>query len=167
MKKGDIVTGVVKRIDFPNKAIVDVEYIALNSNDSEISGGERAEYLLYNQIKSGENYDLILIDEPESSFDNIYLNENIRTLINNLSKKTTTFIVTHNHILGVMLNADKILYTCIEDGKYKIYTGKMSSKKFKCADGGEKNTTDIIMETMEAGKDSYYERRQIYENFEN
>lgn len=149
------------------KAIVDVEYIALNSNDSEISGGERAEYLLYNQIKSGENYDLILIDEPESSFDNIYLNENIRTLINNLSKKTTTFIVTHNHILGVMLNADKILYTCIEDGKYKIYTGKMSSKKFKCADGGEKNTTDIIMETMEAGKDSYYERRQIYENFEN
>lgn len=142
------------------KAIVDVEYIALNSNDSEISGGERAEYLLYNQIKSGENYDLILIDEPESSFDNIYLNENIRTLINNLSKKTTTFIVTHNHILGVMLNADKILYTCIEDGKYKIYTGKMSSKKFKCADGGEKNTTDIIMETMEAGKDSYYERRQ-------
>lgn len=149
------------------KAIVDVEYIALNNNDSEISGGERAEYLLYDQIKSGENYDLILIDEPESSFDNIYLNENIRTLINNLSKKTTTFIVTHNHILGVMLNADKILYTCIEDGKYKIYTGKMSSKKFKCTDGSEKNTTDIIMETMEAGKKSYHERRQIYENFEN
>ncbi len=150
-----------------HKAIVDVEYVALNNNDSEISGGERAEYLLYNQIKSGENYDLILIDEPESSFDNIYLNENIRTLINNLSKKTTTFIVTHNHILGVMLNADKILYTCIEDGKYKIYTGKMSSKKFKCDDGSEKNTVDIIMETMEAGKESYCERRQIYENIEN
>lgn len=149
------------------KAIVDVEYVALNNNDSEISGGERAEYLLYNQIKSGENYDLILIDEPESSFDNIYLNENIKTLINNLSKKTTTFIVTHNHILGVMLNADKILYTCIEDGKYKIYTGKMSSKKFKCDDGSEKNTADIIMETMEAGKESYCERRQIYENIEN
>lgn len=149
------------------KAIVDVEYVALNNNDSEISGGERAEYLLYNQIKSGENYDLILIDEPESSFDNIYLNENIRTLINNLSRKTTTFIVTHNHILGVMLNADKILYTCIEDGKYKIYTGKKSSKKFRCVDGKEKSTIDIIMETMEAGKESYCERRQIYENFEN
>lgn len=149
------------------KAIIDVEYTALNSNNSEISGGERAEYLLYNQIKSGENYDLILIDEPESSFDNIYLNENIKTLINNISRKTTTFIVTHNHILGVMLNADKILYTCIEDGKYKIYTGKISSKKFKCDDGTEKNTTDIVMETMEAGKNSYCERRQIYENFEN
>lgn len=149
------------------KAIVDVEYTALNSNNSEISGGERAEYLLYNQIKSGENYDLILIDEPESSFDNIYLNENIKALINNISRKTTTFIVTHNHILGVMLNADKILYTCIEDGKYKIYTGKISSKKFKCDDGTEKNTTDIVMETMEAGKKSYCERRQIYENFEN
>lgn len=149
------------------KSIIDVEYVALNNNNGEISGGERAEYLLYNQIKSGENYDLILIDEPESSFDNIYLNENIRSLINNLSQKTTTFIVTHNHILGVMLNADKILYTCIEDGKYKIYTGKMSSKKFTCDDGGEKNTSDIIMETMEAGKESYSERRQIYENIEN
>lgn len=149
------------------KSIVDVEYTALNNNNSEISGGERAEYLLYNQIKSGENYDLILIDEPESSFDNIYLNENIKSLINNISKKTTTFVVTHNHILGVMLNADKILYTCIEDGKYKIYTGKISSKNFKCDDGSEKKTTDIIMETMEAGKNSYCERSKIYENFEN
>lgn len=149
------------------KTIIDVEYVALNNNDSEISGGERAEYLLYNQIKSGENYDLILIDEPESSFDNIYLNENIKMLINNISKKTTTFIVTHNHILGVMLNADKILYTCIEDGEYKIYSGKTSSKKFKCSDGSEKDTADIIMDTMEAGKTSYDERRQIYENFEN
>jgi hypothetical protein len=149
------------------KAIVDVEYVALNNNGSEISGGERAEYLLYNQIKSGENYDLILIDEPESSFDNVYLNKNIRSLINNISQKTTTFIVTHNHILGVMLNADKILYTCIENGEYKVYTGKISSKKFKCYDGTEKSTDDIIMETMEAGKESYDERKKIYENIEN
>lgn len=149
------------------KTIVDVEYTALNNNGGEISGGERAEYLLYSQIKSGENYDLILIDEPESSFDNIYLNENICSLINNIAQKTTTFIVTHNHILGVMLNADKILYTCIEDGKYKIYTGKISSKKFKCSDGTEKAAKDLIMETMEAGKDSYDERRQIYANIEN
>lgn len=149
------------------KAIVDIEFSALNSNDTEISGGERAEYLLYNQIKSGENYDLILIDEPESSFDNIYLDENIKNLINNISKKTTTFIVTHNHILGVMLNADKILYTCIDDNKYKIYTGTISSKKFYCVDGTCKDANDIIMDTMEAGKDSYNERRKIYENIEN
>lgn len=69
------------------KTIVDIEFSTLNSNGTEISGGERAEYLLYSQIKSGENYDLILIDEPESSFDNIYLNENIKKLINNISKK--------------------------------------------------------------------------------
>ena len=62
---------------------------------------------------------------------------------------------------------NKILYTCIEDGEYKIYSGKTSSKKFKCSDGSEKDTADIIMDTMEAGKTSYDERRQIYENFEN
>lgn len=149
------------------RTLVDIEFSALNNNDAEISGGERAEYLLYNQIKSGENYDLILIDEPESSFDNIYLDENIKTLIKNISKKTTTFIVTHNHILGVMLNADKILYTCIEDGIYKVYTGNISSKQFHSADGKEKNANYIIMQTMEAGENSYKERKQIYENIEN
>lgn len=149
------------------KTIVDIQFEALNSNGSTISGGERAEYLLYNQIKDGENYDLILIDEPESSFDNIYLNENIKSLITNISKKTTTFIVTHNHILGVMLKADKILYTCYENGEYKIYTGNLSSKKFLCVDGKEKTTHDIILDTMEAGQDSYIERSKIYENIEN
>ena len=122
---------------------------------------------MYNQIKDGENYDLILIDEPESSFDNIYLNENIKSLITNISKKTPTFIVTHNHILGVMLKADKILYTCYEKGEYKIYTGNLSSKKFLCVDGCEKTTHDIILDTMEAGQDSYIERSKIYENIEN
>lgn len=149
------------------KTIIDIQFEALNSNGSTISGGERAEYLLYNQIKDGENYDLILIDEPESSFDNIYLNENIKSLITNISKKTTTFIVTHNHILGVMLKADKILYTCYENSEYKIYTGNLSSKKFLCVNGSEKTTHDIILDTMEAGQDSYIERSKIYENIEN
>lgn len=66
-----------------------------------------------------------------------------------------------------MLNADKILYTYIEDGKYKIYTGIISSKKFRCADGTCMDATSIIMDTMEAGTDSYNERRKIYENLEN
>lgn len=149
------------------KTIIDIEYSTLNDNGSSISGGERAEYLLYKEIKDGEKYDMILIDEPESSFDNLYLNENIKSLINNLSKKTTTFIVTHNHVLGVLLNADKILYTDYIDGKYKIYTGNLTSKEFRCVDGSQIPAYDILLNTMEAGIDAYNERGGIYANIKN
>lgn len=149
------------------KSIIDIEYNALNDNGGSISGGERAEYLLYKQIKDGEKYDMILIDEPESSFDNIYLNENIKSLINNLSKKTTTFIVTHNHILGVLLKADKILYTRYDDGKYKVYTGNITSKEFKCIDGSKIPAYDVLINTMEAGIEAYNERGEIYANIKN
>lgn len=149
------------------KTIIDIEYSTLNDNGSSISGGERAEYLLYKEIKEGEKYDMILIDEPESSFDNLYLNENIKSLINNLSKKTTTFIVTHNHVLGVLLNADKILYTDYIDGKYKIYTGNLTSKEFRCVDGSQIPSYDILLNTMEAGIDAYNERGGIYANIKN
>lgn len=36
-----------------------------------ISGGESAEFNLLQTIEDARNYDMLLIDEPESSFDNI------------------------------------------------------------------------------------------------
>ena len=46
----------------------------LNDNidefDAEISGGERSEFNLLEKIQNAHHYDLLLVDEPESSFDN-------------------------------------------------------------------------------------------------
>jgi ABC-type phosphate transport system ATPase subunit len=44
----------------------------LNRDGFEVSGGERSEFRLLQEIMVAQNYDVLLIDEPESSFDNFF-----------------------------------------------------------------------------------------------
>lgn len=55
------------------KYFVDIEYQTLNKHGFKVSGGERSEFNLLHEINDALKYDLLLIDEPESSFDNIFL----------------------------------------------------------------------------------------------
>lgn len=65
------------------KAIVNFKIIVLNERNTELSGGERAEYNLLHELKSADNYDVLLLDEPEASFDNPF----IKTYIVDIIKK--------------------------------------------------------------------------------
>lgn len=69
------------------KYFVNIKFDIYNEFHLPASGGERAEYNLLNEIKSAINSDILLIDEPESSFDNIFLNTEVNDMIKNLSKK--------------------------------------------------------------------------------
>jgi len=46
-----------------------------------VSGGERSEFRLLQEIKDAQNYDFLLIDEPESSFDNMFLKSDVNQII--------------------------------------------------------------------------------------
>ena len=50
-----------------------IEYEILNKDGFKVSGGERSEFRLLQEIKDAQNFDYLLIDEPESSFDNLFL----------------------------------------------------------------------------------------------
>lgn len=150
-----------------SKSIFDIEYTTLGNNGNEISGGERAEYVLFSELNDANKFEIVLIDEPESSFDNIFLRDNIRQLIKDLSRKTTLFLVTHNHTLGVLLNPDRIIYTEEKEGDYFVYSGLLSSKHLKTADGKEIGNYITLIETMEAGEEAYKERGNIYANLKN
>lgn len=150
-----------------SKCFFDIEYKTLSNNGNTISGGERAEYVLFSELNDSYKFETVLIDEPESSFDNIFLRDNIRQLIKNLSRKTTVFLVTHNHTLGVLLSPDRIIYTEEKDGDHFVYSGLMSSKLLKTADGKEIGNYTTLIDTMEAGEDAYNERKGIYENLKN
>jgi len=50
-----------------------VDYKILNEYGLEVSGGQQAEYNLLSSIQNARNFDILLIDEPESLFDNIFL----------------------------------------------------------------------------------------------
>mgnify|MGYP003304260461 CR=1 FL=1 len=149
------------------KGLVAFDVDVVNENNKSLSGGERAEYNLIKEIKNAEQYDILLLDEPEASFDNPFINSYIIDLIKDISKKTTVFITTHNNSLGILMNPNKIIYTANESGDYKVYTGEIGSKEFKTINNDSIIGYDTIMEVMEAGEKAYNERSNIYESFKN
>ena len=92
--------------------------------------------------------------------------ENINTLIKDISNKTTVFVVTHNNTLGVSNKADKLIYTMYNDKeqKYEVYVGNFTDTMLINKDGKKIPTYDAIVSCMEAGVETYEERRKIYED---
>ena len=155
------------------KCYVNTKFDVVNDYNLSASGGERAEYNLLNEIKSASEYDLLLIDEPESSFDNLFLKEEVNELIKNIAKKMPVILVTHNNTVGLSITPDYILFTLRKvDDKTKhvvfdIFKGKPDSEFLYSIDGERLSTKDILMNSLEAGESAYKSRRSIYELYQN
>lgn len=149
------------------KSILSFKVKVINENGNELSGGERAEYNLLREIKGSESYDILLLDEPEASFDNPFIKDYIIEIIKELSNKTTVFISTHNNSLGMLMKPNKLIYTANEDNVFKVYNGEFGSKTLSTVNNDSIMSYDTIMEVMEAGSEAYNERRNIYETFKN
>jgi|LSQX01.3.fsa_nt_gb ABC-type lipoprotein export system ATPase subunit len=153
------------------KSFWKIEYSVVNETNNSLSGGEKSDFNLIFSLRDAEDYDIVLIDELESSFDNLYLREHIMSLLKSLSKKSTLFLVTHNNTLGVSLWPDCIIYTekRVESGNaiFKVYTGSITSPHLTSINGEEVPCYDKLLSTMEAGKVAYDERATIYEGLKN
>ena len=104
-----------------------VECKILNQYGYPVSGGERAEFNLLREINDALQYDMLLIDEPESSFDNIFLKSKVNHLIKEISETMPVVIVTHNNTVGASIRPNYIVHTKrqINNGtvKFIIYSG--------------------------------------------
>lgn len=168
-----------KLVDIPNlppatiyKLFVKIEYSILNAYGYPVSGGERSEFRLLQQIKDSQNYDMLLIDEPESSFDNLFLNSDVNAMINEISESMPVIVVTHNSTVGASVGADYMLYASRSldengDVEYRIYSGHPADKILVSLDGKSISTHEIMMNSLEAGKEAYNDRRVVYETVEN
>ena len=154
-------------IDQISYSILNIKYEVKNELGEEPSGGEKAEFNLLKEINNASKYDILLIDEPEASFDNPFISENIVDMIRKISQKTTVCITTHNSTLAMMLNPNKIIFTENKKGNHKVYYGNMGDKVFKSALGEEIISYDKVLEVLEAGKDVYKEKGNKYESFRN
>jgi len=154
-----------------HKYFVKIDYRILNKDGFEASGGERSEFFLLQEIESAHTSDILLIDEPESSFDNLFLMKDVNEIIRQMSKKMPVVLVTHNNTVGASIKPDYLLCTKkeLEDGdvKWRIYSGYPSSKELQSVDGARVKTHDVFMDNLEAGSDAYNERKVSYENLEN
>lgn len=145
------------------KYFVDIEYKTLNKHGFEVSGGERSEFNLLHEISDALKHDVLLIDEPESSFDNIFLKNEVNELIKEISKVIPVIVVTHNNTIGASIKPDYLLYTHkqIENGEiiHKVFYGHPTSRKLKTSEGEEIQNIDILFNCLEAGQETYYERK--------
>lgn len=150
------------------KYFAEIKHEILNRDGYEVSGGERSEFNLLQEIHDARKYDMLLIDEPESSFDNLFLRGEVNQLIKNISRDMPVVVVTHNNTVGASIKPDYLLYTKKDvspDGiQYKLYSGFPSDKKLFSSDGSSISTFEVTMECLESGEEAYDERRGGYEN---
>ena len=108
----------------------------------------------------------MLIDEPESSFDNLFLKKDINNFLKGISEEMPVVISTHNNTIGGSISPDYILYTekVIENGeaKYKRYSGYATDASLKSVEGEEIDNYQITINSLEAGEDAYQERNTLY-----
>lgn len=151
------------------KTLVAIDYKTLNKRGIPVSGGERAEFNLLKELNDAEKYDILLIDEPESSFDNPFIKDNMIQILKELSQRTTVFVVTHNNTLGTLIKPNKIIYTEHDEksGEFRTYSGNTSDKNLTDPFGNEVSNYLVVIENMEAGAEAYRERNGIYENLKN
>lgn len=148
-----------------------IDYKILNQYGYPVSGGERAEFNLLREINDALQYEMLLIDEPESSFDNIFLKKKVNHLIKEIAEEMPVIIVTHNSTVGASIQPDYVVHTRREivDGNavFKTYTGFPSDHELISIDGKTIMNIDATMDCLEAGRDAYEERRREYEMLEN
>ena len=163
---------VLKGKDIPAseyyKYFVNITYEVFNQYGSPASGGERSEYNLLQELSDGVKNSILILDEPESSFDNIFLRDGVDSLLKDISKTIPEIIATHNNTIGVSVHPDYIVYACKEvlsDGKleYHLYSGYPSSEDLVDLKGNHISRKSVLLDCLEAGEAAYMDRRNSYE----
>lgn len=143
-------------------AFFDIDVELKNNRGETVSGGQKAEYLFFKALDRAGSHDVVLIDEPESSFDNPFLNEQIALELKRISTKATVFIATHNNVLGVSIKPDGVVFTDVAGGVHTIYTCDSGDDALRSANGREIKRSEVLMRLMEAGSEAYKNRRPYY-----
>jgi len=152
------------------RLFVNITYKILNKDGFEVSGGERSEFRLLQEIKDAQNYNMLLIDEPESSFDNMFLHSDVNQIIREISETMPVVVVTHNSTVGASIGADYSLYASkkIEGGEvvYRLYSGHPTDLSLHSPDNRTISNHEITLNSLEAGCETYDDRRRKYEAIE-
>ncbi len=150
------------------RLFVGINYSINNSKGYSVSGGERSEFTFLQKIKDAKTKEILLIDEPESSFDNIFLKRDIDKFIKDIAAEMPVVVSTHNNTIGGSIKPDYILYTDKNVDKnnnqdFLLFSGYPTDKILRTVGGREINNYEITISSLEAGEEAYNERNYIYE----
>ncbi len=137
----------------------------------DLSAGEKSYYILINELNEADGKELLLVDEIEPTFDNIFLYGQIVDYLNKKLKRKINriCITTHNSTVGMMLDADWIIFKSIKivnnKPKYITYSCKPGEKQLKSTQGESIETYTNLMDVMESGVEVYEQKRSKYDRY--
>lgn len=157
--------GGIEDINSLSDLLLKHKHFTLNGIPYNPSNGESSMILLHKELM--EDKDIYLIDEPEKSLGNDYINDVIVPLLKEkalLGKKV--IIATHDANIAVRTLPYNSIYRLHDEGQYFTLTGNPFSNSLKCIydSRAELNWKEISMKTLEGGKEAFGERGKIYGN---
>ena len=145
--------------------IVFDKYFTINDEHYEPSTGEASMILLHRELS--EDKDIYILDEPEKSLGNEYINNVIVPLIKEKAKSgKKIFIATHDANIAVRTLPYNSVYRHHDKSGYQTFVGNPFTNNLTNINNHENkiNWKDISMRTLEGGRNAFGERGQIYGN---
>lgn len=127
------------------------------------SSGESSMILLENELRSGK--EIFLIDEPEKSLGNDYINDVIVPILKELALMGKKIVIaTHDANIAVRTLPYNSIYRKHHMNRYFTFTGNPFSNSLKCVTGDQDDLDwkEISMKTLEGGRAAFGERGKIY-----
>jgi len=153
----------VEDIDTVYELLLFRRYFALDGHQYSPSSGEASMVMLQKEL--GTDKDVYILDEPERSLGNEYINDVIVPLIKEhaLAGKKV-FISTHDGNIAVRTLPYSSIYRCHDSSGYRTYIGNPFSNNLINLED-DKDQLDwkmISMRTLEGGAEAFGERGKIY-----
>lgn len=131
----------------------------------EPSDGERIMLILDRALF--EDKEIYILDEPERSLGNNFINDVVLPRINELAKlKKTIIIATHNANIAVRTLPFVSILKEYNKGEYKTYIGNPFVNKLINPDDemDYKSWKDESIRVLEGGNEAFYDREDVYES---
>ncbi len=129
------------------------------------SSGEASMVMLQKEL--GTDKEVYILDEPERSLGNEYINDVIVPLIKERARAgKKVFISTHDANIAVRTLPYNSIYRCHGQGGYSTYIGNpFSNNLVNLADASDYiDWKRVSMRTLEGGEEAFGERGKIYGN---
>lgn len=130
----------------------------------EPSNGEKAMIVLSHALFD-DDASIFILDEPEASMGNEFINKVIVERINKLAKVNKIVVVsTHNANVAVRTLPWQSIYREYDEGCYCTYAGNPFCDELRdlAKDKAPKVWTQVSIDTLEGGEDAFTDREIVY-----
>lgn len=155
----------VEEIKSVNELLLFKRYFALDGVQYSPSSGEASMVMLQKEL--GTDKEVYILDEPERSLGNEYINDVIVPLIKERARAgKKVFISTHDANIAVRTLPYSSIYRCYGQGGYRTYIGNPFSNNLVNPDdvSDQLDWKKVSMRTLEGGEEAFGERGKIYGN---